>query len=206
MKHLFLILAALVSGAVGGSIGTYAVLVHETGQAQRVVRAHRFELINDGGQTISFWGADPGGYVELAFGEPQEAPASRNRSVNDAVEGTSAKDRQGRTTQSIAIGLEGETKRPFLSYHGTDDQLRVLLDLDDFERPSLQMSDGKVLGLTLGSERSDTPGYRDKTERWALNFLPDERALIGAYTKEDRAGIDVRGFFRINPARFQYQH
>src|SRR5215469_8105465 len=123
MKHLFFVLAALVLGAAGGSIGTYAVLVHERGRPEEVIRAHRFELVNDGGKAVSFWGTDSTGYVELAFGHPQgSSSAPHDVGTKDAA--------ALGIIPSIAIGLEGESGRPFLGYNGSDRQLRVLLNLD----------------------------------------------------------------------------
>jgi hypothetical protein len=198
MKYLFLVLAALAAGAVGGSIGTYAVLVHERERPEQVIRAHRFELVNERGQAVSFWGAGPQGYTELAFGRPQEATTKPDKAASPTGDQLDNGDRPVTIAEQVAIGLEGGD-RPFLSYEGTDHQFRVLLDLDDFERPSLWMSDGRGLGLTLGSERSDTPGIRDKTEHWALDFLPESRARMGAYTEQKGSHRNVRGFVWINP-------
>lgn len=63
------------------------------------------------------------------------------------------------------------------------------------------MSDGRLLGLTLGSVRSDTPAIRDKTERWALNFLPEETTRVGIFTQQEGSQTYIHGFSFVNPSK-----
>jgi len=185
MKHVLVVLTALIAGAVGGGIGTYAVLAHTRGRAESVIRAHRFELIDEAGKTDSFWGRDMAGSEVLAF-QGQADGVSGNRN------------------QQLAIGFQGKGERPFLCFYGSDGHIRVLLDFDDFQRPSLWMSDGRELGLTLGSARSDTPAIRDKTERWVLNFIPEDTTRVGTVTEQVGSQNYVHGFSFINPKGIKY--
>ena len=196
MKHALLILMALIAGAAGGAVGAYAVFAHERGQPTRVIRAQRFELVNDAAQTTSFWGVDEAKEVVLAFALGRAVVASDGmRSHQLAMD----KPYVQRTT----IGMLSDGS-PLLRFTGTDTHSRIQLDLDDFERPSLWMSDGKGAGLTLGSVRSDTPAIRDKTERWVLNFLPEDTTRVGIFTEQVGSQNYVRGFSFINPKKVKY--
>lgn len=188
MKNSHLIVIALLSGLVGGSAGTAAVLALAHGRMEPAIRAHRFELVDNTGHTAAFWGTDPAGYVALEFFGQEQSGADAARTGKKQLE----------------IGLEGKDGSPFLQFSGSDGQLRVLLDLDDFQRPLLMMKDENSLGLTLGSERTDTPQIRDKSERWVLNFLPNERARIGTVAEQNQAGQYARGILRGQPEKFKY--
>lgn len=187
MKYAHLLAVALLAGAIGGSLSTYAVLTYTRGHSQQVVRAQRFELVDSIGRTNSFWGVDSAGQEVLAFGGRE--------TERDAAAGS--------RDQQLVLGLEGKRGRPFLGVYGSDAQIRALLNLDDFQRPLLAMSNGNGLGLTLGSERSDTPGIRDKTERWALSFLPEERARIGVSAQPEPTGLFAQGFLRVQPEKLR---
>lgn len=188
MKNLYVVLAALIAGAVGGAISTYAVLAHQHGRPESVIRALRFELVDEAGQPIAFWGTDSTGYEVLTFGPDANAVGARG----------------GNHNQQLSLGLQGKAGRPFVNFSGSDGQIRVLLDVDDFQRPGLWMSDGRNLGLTLGSERSDTPDIRNKTERWSLNFLPAESARIGVSAPVDQTQSSARGFLSIKRDNVKY--
>jgi hypothetical protein len=178
----------LLSGFVRGIAGTFAIFALTRGRPEPVIRAHRFELIDGRGRPTAFWGTDPAGYVALEFFGQEQSGADAARTGKKQLE----------------IGLEGKDGSPFLQFSGSDGQLRVLLDLDDFQRPLLMMKDENSLGLTLGSERTDTPQIRDKSERWVLNFLPNERARIGTVAEQNQAGQYARGILRGQPEKFKY--
>jgi hypothetical protein len=201
MKYALLFLVALLAGVAGGCLSTYALLARKLHHPEeQVIRAHRFELVNDAGRPISFWGFDKSQEAVLAFGSNDAPGAPGGSSQRHSSLGLN--DPYG---SRVAIGVPGNAG-PFLRFNGSDGQLRVLLDMDDFERPSLMMKDDNLLGLTLGSERSDTPDFRDKTEHWALNFFPEERARIGMFTEQKGKQTYVTGFVTTNPYKRKYPH
>jgi hypothetical protein len=51
MRHVFVIAAALAAGFAGGMIGTAMM-----SPARQVIRARSFELVNEAGQTVAYWG------------------------------------------------------------------------------------------------------------------------------------------------------
>jgi len=46
------------AGFVGGVLGTRLTRTGEDSRAERVVRARSFELVDEAGKVISFWGGD----------------------------------------------------------------------------------------------------------------------------------------------------
>lgn len=174
MKNILFLLLAALSGFLGGFLGTR---LHQGNQRPSdLVQAQRFELLDKYGKVIAFWGTDEINHTVLTFQAGDQ-----------------------RESAGMSVGMVGKG-RPFLMFNGDEGQLRVLMDLDDFGRPALMMKeDTPNLGLTLGSERSDTPDVRDSSEHWALNFEPAERARIGAIAEQKAGTSYVRGFLQIQP-------
>ncbi len=168
MRQILTIVIALFAGFLGGIIGSRV----DGARERSIVRAHSFELLNDAGEAISFWGIDNiGQTATLAFG-------SRGR----GLAGSSGHDAPGGITnpdnQLISIGL-ASADEPVLRMRGPDGKPRVRLYVTPYGKSSLLMDDETGTRMLLGVEQSDTPGPEDNN--WSLLFLP-ERARIGMGT------------------------
>jgi hypothetical protein len=199
VKRIFPVLAALTAGFVGGVLGTLLVRTREEPRAERVVRARSFELVDDAGRTISFWGIDKGNNVVLAFGSrPGTLLAEGAARPIHAPRGLYNPD-----NQLAAIGLLANDS-PALKLRGADGKTRVRLYLDDWAKPALLMEDETGPMVLLGVEQSDTPGPGDND--WALDFGPRLRALIGTWREKVGGTTYVRGTFLLNKDRIKYPY
>ncbi len=68
MKNTPVIAAALFAGFVGGILGTSVMHIREQSLPNRVIRARSFEVVDEKGRPISYWGVDKLHDVVLAFG------------------------------------------------------------------------------------------------------------------------------------------
>ena len=68
MKQVLTLAAALVAGFFGGLLGTQVAYIREQARPEAIVRARSFELVDEAGQAISYWGVDKGQNLVLAFG------------------------------------------------------------------------------------------------------------------------------------------
>lgn len=191
MKQLYLTLAAFVAGFFGGVLGTR---MGYSGQQdpKGVVRARGFEVMDERGQTISFWGVDQGQNAVLAFGSRGLAPEGAR--PHNTPSGLSNPD-----NQLAAIGLLGEDS-PMLKMRGADGKLRVRMMLSTDAKPVLTMWDEKGPRVALGVEQSDTPGPEDNN--WSLVFA-HETARIGMGTEKKNGRTYVRGVFFVNPKQVE---
>ncbi len=197
MKQTLLIVAALLAGFVGGVLGTRVALAHRERPPEQVVRAHRFELVNESGQTISYWGVDRADNAVLAFGS--RWPASSG-GPNDPS-GRPPQPLDNPHNQQMAIGVIADS--PFLKLRGPDGKTRVRLYLSSYQKPFLLMEDETGPRLLLGVEQSDTPSPQDND--WSLAFYP-ERARIGMYTEKIGGQTYVRGSFGVQRDRVKYPY
>jgi hypothetical protein len=196
MKQLFLIVAALLAGFVGGLLGMFVVRAREQQQPGRTVRAHSFELVDEAGRTISYWGVDRGQNVVLAFGSrPGTILAEGAATPVHAPFGL-----QNPQNQLASIGLLANDS-PSLTLRGADGKTRVRLYLNDWAKPDLLMEDETGPRVGLGIEQSDTPGPQDND--WTLDFYP-ERARIGMFTEKSGGQTYVRGIFLLNKDKVKY--
>lgn len=160
---------ATICGFIGGSVASWPHPVHA---ASDVVRASRFELVNESGGQIGVWGRDEEGHASLAF----TAKGGKNLAV---------------------FGVRSDAS-PFLNMAGADGKVRLTLRLESGEKPLLGMGDetweGRVL---LGFVGQDTKSAGDD---WGLLFRAPgsvaDLASIGVVS--DSAGrrsgtIAVRG-------------
>jgi hypothetical protein len=193
MKQTAFIAAALAAGFVGGVVGTLAMRPREQPRTEQFIRARSFELVNERGQAISFWGIDEGQNVVLAFG-------SRGLPQGSAIPGRPPEDLKNPDNQVNAIGLQGNDM-PILTMNGADRKRRATLLLSEDSKPALAMEDASGIRLHLGVEGSDTPGPQDND--WSLAFYP-ERARIGMYTEKVGGQTYVRGSFAVHPDRVKY--
>ena len=188
MKQLYLILGAFVAGFFGGVLGTRMGSSGEQ-DPKAVVRARGFEVLDEHGQTISFWGVDQGQNAVLAFGSRGFAPGGAR--PHNTPPGLSNPD-----NQLAAIGLLGEDS-PMLKMRGADGKLRVSMLLSTDAKPVLTMWDEQGPRVALGVEQSDTsPGPEDNN--WSLVFA-HETARIGMGTEKKGGQTYVRGVLFVNP-------
>jgi hypothetical protein len=68
VRQSLLIAAALLAGFIGGMLGTRVERAREQSHPDQVIRARSFELVNDKGRAISYWGVDKRHNAVLAFG------------------------------------------------------------------------------------------------------------------------------------------
>lgn len=193
MKPILTIAAALIAGFLGGMLGSRIPRVGDQSQKEGVVRAHSFELVNEAGQVISYWGVDGGQNLVLTFG-------SRGLSSGSALPGRPPGDLKGMDNQLTTIGLQGNDM-PLLKMSGADRKTRVRLYLSPYGKPFLLMEDETGPRVSLGIEQSDTPGPDDND--WSLVFGP-ERARIGMLTEKEGGQTYVRGLFLLNKDRVKY--
>ena len=194
MKPVLTVVAALLAGFVGGLVGTRVPGWSESGPRE-VVRARSFELVNQAGQVISYWGIDENQELVLSFG-------SRGLSSGSALHGRPPLDLRARDNQLVRIGLQGDDM-PFLQMSGADGKIRASLLLSPDSKPTLSMADETGPRVSLGIEQSDTPGSDDND--WTLVFGP-ERARIGMFTEKDGAQKFVRGIFMVNRDKVRYPY
>src|SRR5436190_17036465 len=127
MKPIVVIVTALIAGFLGGLLGTRFPRPSDPG----VIRAHSFELVNETGQTISFWGVDTGRNAVLAFGDRGFALGGQH--PNDVPIGL-----QNPHNQLAAFGLR-RSDDPFMTMNGVDGKVRARLGVNPDGKPTLRM-------------------------------------------------------------------
>ena len=157
-----------------------------------MVRARAFEIIDENGKAISYWGADKDSHTILAFGGNGSASPER---IDISLPAELADPRRLR----MVIGVVGE--HPFLDLNAPDGETRMRLNLSVYDKPILWMADEAGKRLSLGVEHSDTPSRQDNN--WALDFGP-ERARIGMFTTKERGQAYIHGVLLINRDKVKY--
>jgi len=192
MKYLITTTVALIAGFVGGLLGARAPRSGDPG-TKEVIRARSFEVVNEVGQVISYWGVDEGDNLVLTFG-------SRGPSKGGALHGRPPLDLKNRENQLTALGLQGNDM-PMLKMSGADGKTRVRLLLSYDGKPTLSMEDETGPRVSLGIEQSDTPGPNDHD--WTLVFGP-ERARIGMFAEKIKGQWYYRGGLLVNRDAMKY--
>ena len=184
MKSILLIVMAFLSGFAGATL--QGRLMRES---EQVVRARTFELVDQAGRTISYWGVDKGENVVLAFGQAGTFPGHPGLGLGNPHD------------QRTAVGLFEDS--PFLKFRGPDGKDRITMRLSVYQKPYLAMEDqrGDTTRILLGVEPSDTPGPDDNN--WVLAFRP-EKAEIGMITEKHGGLTFVRGIFMVNKEPLKY--
>ena len=140
-KGLLTLTLVMVCGFIGGSISNRMCPVRAA--VPEVVRASRFELVNESGKQIGSWGRDPGGQTVLTFVE-----------------------KDGK--EMAGFGLRSDDS-PFLDMAGRDGKVRLTLRLGARDKPLLGMSDEKWEGrVLLGFIEHDVASPR--SDDWGLLF------------------------------------
>ncbi len=197
MNRIVLVAAALLAGFIGGILGALVMRSGEQAHPGQPIRARSFELADESGRVVSFWGIDKRQNAVLAFGSHWPKTPRGGGAVPDRP--PLALDDPD--NQRAAIGVVNDS--PFLSLRGTDGKTRASLDLSEYGKPALWMADETGLRVHLGVEGSDTPGPQDND--WSLAFYP-ERARIGMYTEKDGGQTYVRGRFAVHRDKIKYPY
>jgi hypothetical protein len=134
------------SGVVGYFAGNTGAISHvEAAARPGTLRASRFELVNSGGASVATWSVQ-GNEAHLRF----------------------LSGRGGDVPVDIGVLSDG---RPFVSMAGRDGKRRIVLELDQHDKPILGMSDERWEGrLVLGFVEPDT--YTPEWDNWGLMFNP----------------------------------
>jgi hypothetical protein len=169
-NSLAVITSALVAGYFGGFLGSRS---GKAGTANSL-RASRFELVNASGQTTALLESDDHGESHIRF------LARGNRTILDMG--------------ALSDG------RPFMIFNGSDRKKRVVIELDQTDKPSLSMGDGRWEGRAhLGYIGPDTPD--PNWDRWGLSFLVPGSGIpvasIGVTLNEEKP----KGFLTISGER-----
>lgn len=193
MKQTLLIAASLFTGFLGGTIGAGFILARYEGCTRQAVRARGFELVNESGQAISYWGVDKRQNVVLAFGRQMPDPKPGGPA------GITSLGLDNPENQRAAFGMVGDT--PTALYRASDGRLRMSVCLSMYDKPIIVMEDRSGKRVSLGIQHSDTPGPQD--DDWALAFFPDV-ATIGTFTREIGGQTYVRGLLSVSRDGVKY--
>ena len=194
MKQPVTISIALLSGLAGGIAGAWVFQSWSSKHPEQLIRARSFELVDDAGHAISYWGISDGNEAVLAFGS-RGLPGENGR-LDSIPSGLSS-----RKNQLVSIGLEGGDDSPMLSMRGRDLKTRVRLYLSYYGKPFLLLEDETGPRLGLGHEQSDTPGPEDND--WSLRFIPD-LTRIGVYSRKEGGRRYVHGGVWSSKERVEY--
>ncbi len=158
-RKVFEILLSCIAGFAGGLLSCHD---HVKASAPEMVRARGVELVDDSGVAVAQWSIGSSKAVALRF---------LNRPDGSALE----------------IGLL-EDGRPFLSMAGRDGKRRIVMDLDQADKPMLGMSDERWEGrVQLGFIPPDTFPYTN-WDHWGVLFraFGSERPVVGMGTRNTR--------------------
>ena len=171
MKNVFVVFLAVVAGFIGGTISTHTRNVCAQQAGSGLVRATRFELTNETGQTLAFWGLDDRKNTVLAFGRRDNTMLGRA-----SLPGRATDDMRTYKDELAAIGMY-YYGTPFIELKGSDGESRAKLYMTEFEKPMLFLRDQNTTRVSLGIDPSDTHEASD--DDWSLSFYPNNRAAIG---------------------------
>lgn len=167
-RDSLVILAACAAGYVGGLASSQTPI---TASAPDVVRATRFELVNGSGAPVAAWEVDPSGGAHLGF--------------------------LRHDTVGLDIGVLPDG-RPFLRMSGRDGKRRIVMELDQVDKPMLGMGDERWEGrVHLGFIPPDTSPYSNWDE-WGLLFraFGSQHPVVGMGMMKTRNN-PVEPFLRI---------
>lgn len=147
------LLATVAVAGLAGILGGITGSRHQVQAAPpQTVKASKFELVNAAGVTLAIWEAGSGSEAHLRF-----LPA------------------RGHAAIDVGVSSDGS---PVVQVAGRDGKRRIVLALDQFDRPALAMGDERWEGRALlGFRGYDVP---DKNQDdWGLFFrvFGSERAV-----------------------------
>jgi hypothetical protein len=185
MKAYEVVGCAFLAGLIGGVVGATGTRALQ--REPSVIRAQSFQLVDNSGKEISYWGIDNQQNAILAFAGhwPKEF----------AKEGSISKPGGLRTieNQRVAFGVLDE--EGFVRLGARDGKRRLGLYVNEYGKPSLIMEDKTGPRLLLGLEQSDTPSPED--DDWSLAFFP-ERVRLGMQSEVRDGKRYVKGSFAVH--------
>jgi hypothetical protein len=138
-KDVALVCAACGAGFFGGMVSPRTETV---AAGPEIIRASAYELVNTSGELVARWAVGDRNGVRIQFFA-------------------------GRGLVAFDLGTD-ESGRPFVRMNGKDLKNRIALTLDQYDKPSLVMSDERWEGrLHLGFVPPDTIPYGD-WDRWGI--------------------------------------
>jgi hypothetical protein len=135
----------VVAGLVGYFAGRQGANIHVQAASVETVRASRFELVNGSGTVVATWEAGQGNEAHLRF-----LPSAGNARIE------------------IGVLSDGH---PLVQMAGRDGKRRIVMELDQYDKPMLGMGDERWEGrVLLGFVEPDT--YAPEWDNWGLMFRP----------------------------------
>ena len=191
MRTVVVVLLAVAGGFVGGFTCVLIVSALNERQPPAVARARTFELVDENGQVISYWGTDKARNVVLAFG------VRRDRTFSERRVGV---DLRNPTYQTYAIGLMSDDT-PFLTMRGPDGKARVNLLLSLYGKPFLVMSDqmGSKAEVRLSRHR-----YTEARGRYLVTHVPVRRCNNRAHGEQINGKTLVQGNVFVRKDKVPY--
>jgi hypothetical protein len=160
-KSVYMLIAACVAGYIGGALSPQRAVKASTPE---VVRATGFDLVDGSGKPVARWGLDSGGEAHISF-----------LSRGDII--------------GLDIGVLADG-RPFLRMGGRDGKRRIVMELDQADKPMLGMGDERWDGrVHIGFMPPDTFPY-SSWDHWGvvLRAPGSERTVVGMGTVNGRDG------------------
>ena len=160
LKNTIGLLAACISGFLGGTLVSQNRI---EAVSPIVVRASKFELVNGAGVPVANWEVDSRNEIHLRLLPNRESAAF-----------------------DIGVLADG---RPSLLMRGRDAKDRIVIELDEADKPMLEMGDERWQGrLILGFNGPDSPDTVH--DNWGLRFraFGSERTVAGIGTMQRRGG------------------
>jgi hypothetical protein len=155
IRSFYGILAACAAGYVGGILSRQHPV---SASPPEVVRATKFELVNGSGATVASWETASNGEARLRFLYRREVVGL-----------------------DIGVLADGQ---PFLRMGGRDGKKRIVMELDQVDKPMLVMGDEQWEGrVHLGFMPPDTFPYSN-WDHWGLAFRApgSEHQVVGMGT------------------------
>jgi hypothetical protein len=164
MRPLYLVSIAFAAGVLGGVLGTQ-ITRWSAEPNGTVVKARQFELIDERGNIVAFWGSDQNSNAVLAFAKSRQSGQPPSADLKDPK------------NQRMSVGVLADGS-PLLSFMGNDGQARLRGLLTEYDKPILMLEDAGGPRVSLGIQQSDTHDPAD--DNWALTFEPEtDKATIG---------------------------
>lgn len=162
-----------VFGVIGGYF--YSHLHAAPTEKVTITRSSRFELTDETGRVIAFWGADRGNNTVLAFLQKTVGDVD-SKGFKFPAEQTGFGGQS--PNEALSVGMLS-TQSPFINLLGKDGNPRAVLYLTQQQKPILNMGDeSRETRLELGFISNDSPAPND--DDWALRFRTPDVAGIGS--------------------------
>jgi hypothetical protein len=152
ISNFYAIIAACAAGYMGGLLASQQSV--KASAPPEVIRAMKFELVDGSGTPVGAWEFEPGAGVSLRFMFNAKA--------------------------SFVIGNLADG-HPFLAMSGRDGKRRIVMELDQSDKPMLGMGDERWEGrVHLGFIPPDTAPYSN-WDHWGLLFRArgSEHGVVG---------------------------